>query len=94
MIRQYVKSNLYDRISTRPFLTPIEKKWLAFQLLCALNQVHQQEVSPGTAGNLPVYGFLWSISIFALRFLKMEESKCIGDLRIFDTCRFATETLS
>lgn len=47
MIRQYVKSNLYDRISTRPFLTPIEKKWLAFQLLCALNQVHQQGVCHG-----------------------------------------------
>ena len=41
MFRQYVISNLYDRISTRPFLTAIEKKWLAFQLLCALNQAHQ-----------------------------------------------------
>ncbi|KAK7077763.1 phosphoinositide-3-kinase, regulatory subunit 4, partial [Halocaridina rubra] len=47
MFRQYVKTSLYDRISTRPFLTPIEKKWLAFQLLCALNQAHQQNVCHG-----------------------------------------------
>lgn len=25
LIRQYIKTNLYDRISTRPFLEPIEK---------------------------------------------------------------------
>lgn len=47
MIRQYVKSNLYDRISTRPFLTSIEKKWIAFQLLYALKQAHQQGVCHG-----------------------------------------------
>ncbi|KAK3857919.1 hypothetical protein Pcinc_035857 [Petrolisthes cinctipes] len=47
MLRQYVKSNLYDRISTRPFLTSIEKKWLAFQLLCALNQTHLQGICHG-----------------------------------------------
>lgn len=47
MFRQYVKSNLYDRISTRPFLSSIEKKWLAFQILCALNQAHQQGVCHG-----------------------------------------------
>eukprot|EP00274_Cyanoptyche_gloeocystis_P002066 CAMPEP_0196657396 /NCGR_PEP_ID=MMETSP1086-20130531/23066_1 /TAXON_ID=77921 /ORGANISM="Cyanoptyche gloeocystis , Strain SAG4.97" /LENGTH=124 /DNA_ID=CAMNT_0041990491 /DNA_START=47 /DNA_END=418 /DNA_ORIENTATION=+ len=27
MIRQYFSSNLRDRLSTRPFLTPIEKRW-------------------------------------------------------------------
>lgn len=47
MIRQYVKSNLYDRLSTRPFLTSIEKKWIAFQLLYALKQAHQQGVYHG-----------------------------------------------
>ncbi len=45
LYRQYVKDSLYDRISTRPFLNPIEKKWLAFQLLCALNQCHHFNVS-------------------------------------------------
>ncbi|KAJ8083175.1 Serine/threonine-protein kinase [Marasmius tenuissimus] len=32
IIRQWIASNLYDRISTRPFLSPIEKKWIAFRL--------------------------------------------------------------
>ncbi|XP_077998060.1 phosphoinositide 3-kinase regulatory subunit 4-like [Glandiceps talaboti] len=47
VFRQYVKSNLYDRISTRPFLNPVEKKWIAFQLLCALNQAHKAKVCHG-----------------------------------------------
>ena len=33
LVRQFVSSNLLDRISTRPFLTNIEKRWVAFQLL-------------------------------------------------------------
>ncbi len=45
LFRQYVKDSLYDRISTRPFLNNIEKKWLAFQLLCALNQCHKLNVN-------------------------------------------------
>lgn len=30
--------------STRPFLTHIEKKWIAFQLLCGLRDAHQRNV--------------------------------------------------
>lgn len=45
LVRQYIKYNLYDRISTKPFFTPIEKKWIAFQLLSALSQCHSQNVS-------------------------------------------------
>ena len=45
LFRQYVKDSLYDRISTRPFLNAMEKTWLAFQLLCALNQCHKLSVS-------------------------------------------------
>lgn len=33
LLRQYFFSNLHDRLSTRPFLSLIEKKWLAFQVL-------------------------------------------------------------
>lgn len=32
IVREYVKSSLYDRISTRPFLTSIQKKFMAFQV--------------------------------------------------------------
>lgn len=33
LVRQYFFNNLHDRLSTRPFLSLIEKKWLAFQVL-------------------------------------------------------------
>lgn len=42
MIRQLVKSNLYDRLSLRPFLVPVEKAWIAFQLLNTLQLLHDQ----------------------------------------------------
>ena len=47
IVRQYVKDSLYDRISTRPFLTPIEKKWIAFQILLAVQQAHKHGVCHG-----------------------------------------------
>jgi hypothetical protein len=58
LIRQYLYSSLYDRIrcissrystdrnSTRPFLEPIEKRWIAFQLLCGLRDCHAKGVWP------------------------------------------------
>jgi phosphoinositide-3-kinase regulatory subunit 4 len=45
IMREYVKYSLYDRISTRPFLTDIEKRWIAFQVLYALHQCHKVGVS-------------------------------------------------
>ncbi|XP_055523812.1 phosphoinositide 3-kinase regulatory subunit 4 [Wyeomyia smithii] len=47
IIREYVKHSLYDRVSTRPFLTLIEKKWITFQILCALHQCHKQKICHG-----------------------------------------------
>ncbi|XP_072880194.1 phosphoinositide 3-kinase regulatory subunit 4 isoform X1 [Hemitrygon akajei] len=47
LFRQYVRDNLYDRISTRPFLNNIEKKWIAFQLLNAVEQAHRAGVRHG-----------------------------------------------
>lgn len=34
-------------MSTRPFLTTIEKKWITFQVLCALHQCHKQKICHG-----------------------------------------------
>ncbi|XP_078336742.1 phosphoinositide 3-kinase regulatory subunit 4-like isoform X4 [Crassostrea virginica] len=61
LFRQYVKDSLYDRISTRPFLNRIEKKWLAFQLLCALNQCHRIKVCHGDikAENVMITSWNW-----------------------------------
>ncbi|KAK9768736.1 Serine/threonine-protein kinase, variant 2 [Basidiobolus ranarum] len=47
LIRQYFFSNLYDRISTRPFLDLIEKKWIAYQLLRTVADAHRDEIFHG-----------------------------------------------
>ncbi|KAI9728150.1 MAG: Serine/threonine-protein kinase [Chrysothrix sp. TS-e1954] len=47
LVRQFIYSSLYDRMSTRPFLEDIEKKWLAFQLLTALRDCHSQSIYHG-----------------------------------------------
>lgn len=47
LVRQYLYSSLYDRMSTRPFLEDIEKKWLAFQLLCGIRDCHARDVFHG-----------------------------------------------
>ncbi|KAJ1915194.1 Serine/threonine-protein kinase [Mycoemilia scoparia] len=49
LIRQCTHHNLYDRISTRPFLsTMIEKKWIIFQILIALRESHMRGVCHGS----------------------------------------------
>ncbi|CAL5873082.1 uncharacterized protein PFLUO_LOCUS7351 [Penicillium psychrofluorescens] len=47
LVRQYIHSSLYDRMSIRPFLEDIEKKWIAFQLLCALRDCHSLDIFHG-----------------------------------------------
>ncbi|KAJ5674388.1 uncharacterized protein N7477_004322 [Penicillium maclennaniae] len=47
LVRQYIHSSLYDRMSTRPFLEEIEKKWIAFQLLSALRDCHSLDIFHG-----------------------------------------------
>ncbi|XP_010438306.1 PREDICTED: phosphoinositide 3-kinase regulatory subunit 4-like [Camelina sativa] len=47
LVRQYFYSNLHDRLSTRPFLNLVEKKWLAFQLLLAVKQCHEKDICHG-----------------------------------------------
>lgn len=44
LIRQWMASNLYDRISTRPFLTLIEKSWITYQLLSAMKEARKRKV--------------------------------------------------
>lgn len=47
LLRQYFFNNLHDRLSTRPFLSLVEKKWLSFQLLYAVKQSHEHGVCHG-----------------------------------------------
>jgi phosphoinositide-3-kinase, regulatory subunit 4 len=59
--RQYMHSSVYDRMSTRPFLEVVEKKWMAFQLLCALRDCHAREIFHGDikSENLLVTSWNW-----------------------------------
>ncbi|KAI0342433.1 ARM repeat-containing protein [Trametopsis cervina] len=61
MIRQWVASSLYDRISTRPFLAPIEKKWLAYQLVTALRDARNRKISHGDlkTSNILITSWNW-----------------------------------
>ncbi|CAK9092416.1 Serine/threonine-protein kinase VPS15 (Vacuolar protein sorting-associated protein 15) (AtVPS15) [Durusdinium trenchii] len=61
LIRQYTSSNLYDRQNTRPFLSPMEKRWIAFQLLKAVSQCHNAGVAHGDikAENVLVTSWNW-----------------------------------
>ncbi|SCU93278.1 LAME_0F03246g1_1 [Lachancea meyersii CBS 8951] len=47
LIRQHLKSSVYDRLSTRPFLEIIELKFIVFQLLRALDDIHSRGVCHG-----------------------------------------------
>lgn len=40
LVRQLVRTNLYDRLSLRPFLTSGEKLWIVYQLLRLLELLH------------------------------------------------------
>lgn len=61
LVRQYMFSSVYDRISTRPFLEDIEKKWLAFQLLCGVRDCHARNIYHGDikTENLLVTSWNW-----------------------------------
>ncbi|THY76481.1 ARM repeat-containing protein [Aureobasidium pullulans] len=47
LVRQYIHSSLYDRISTNPSLEDIERKWIAYQLLCAVKECHSKHICHG-----------------------------------------------
>ncbi|EED79789.1 predicted protein [Postia placenta Mad-698-R] len=61
IVRQWIASSLYDRISTRPFLSTIDKKWIAFQLLNALRDARNRKVSHGDikSENILVTSWNW-----------------------------------
>ncbi len=47
LLRQYFTYNLADRMSTYPTPTDIEKRWIVYQLLCALEQAHAKGICHG-----------------------------------------------
>ena len=47
LIRQWLASNLYDRISTWPFLATVEKLWISYQLLFAMREAVARNIAHG-----------------------------------------------
>lgn len=91
IMREYVKYSLYDRISTRPFLTNIEKRWITFQILYALHQCHKVGVCHGDIKleNITVTAWNWVMLVdfasFKPTFLPIDNP---GDYSyFFDTSR-------
>ncbi|KAJ3204131.1 Serine/threonine-protein kinase, partial [Entophlyctis luteolus] len=60
LVRQFLYSNLYDRI--RPFLTFGEKIWIAFQILTGLSQAHANNIFHGDikTENILVTSWNWA----------------------------------
>lgn len=47
LIRQYFHFNLYDRLSTRPFLNDLEKLWIVYQLFKCVEICHEHGIVHG-----------------------------------------------
>ena len=47
LIRQYLKNNLYDRLTSLPTLTHMEQRFIAYQLLQSLHQIHRLHLYHG-----------------------------------------------
>ncbi|KAL0489645.1 vacuolar protein sorting protein VPS15 [Acrasis kona] len=62
LIRQYCYSNLADRISTRPFFSSLGKRWIAYQILKGLCQIHEAGLYHGDikAENVVLTGWDWA----------------------------------
>ena len=61
LMRQYFKHSLTSRMGTRPFLSTIEKMWISFQLLKALQECNNQGICHGDikSENIMVTSWDW-----------------------------------
>jgi len=55
LIRQHLKTSLYDRLNTRPFLSEVEKTWVVYQLMRALEDLHELGIVHGDVKSEAIY---------------------------------------
>ncbi|KAJ2307288.1 Serine/threonine-protein kinase [Coemansia sp. RSA 2705] len=65
ILRQHLHNNLYDRVSTRPFLSINEKRWIAGQLLMALREAHERNVCHGDVKSENIVMTSWNLVYLA-----------------------------
>ncbi|KAJ1787808.1 Serine/threonine-protein kinase, partial [Coemansia sp. RSA 2399] len=65
ILRQYLHNNLYDKASTRPFLSPAEKRWIAYQILTALRESHARGVCHGDIKSENIVVTSWNLAYVA-----------------------------
>jgi hypothetical protein len=63
LVRQYLMHNLYERLNTRPFLSPTEKRWILFQLLqgechVRVSTLHVYSLLIQSPQSMPSLGYL------------------------------------
>ncbi|KAJ2393857.1 Serine/threonine-protein kinase, partial [Coemansia sp. RSA 2559] len=61
ILRQYLHNNLYDKASTRPFLSPAEKRWIAYQILTAMRESHARGVCHGDIKSENIIVTSWNL---------------------------------
>lgn len=96
LFRQYIKYSLYDRMSTRPFLSTIEKRWIAFQLLCALNQCHKVKVSKFTSCSIWVrmmWDYLLLVQYYKCWYLNLKSGNFLNLVQISSLIYLTMQTL-
>ncbi|KAJ2833751.1 Serine/threonine-protein kinase [Coemansia erecta] len=65
ILRQHLHNNLYDRVSTRPFLSTNEKRWIACQMLTALREAHERGVCHGDVKSENIVMTSWNLAYLA-----------------------------
>ena len=79
LVRQYLANNLCERMGSRPFFTDLEKRWILFQLLKALDQCHHWGIAHGdlTTENVLLTTWNWvylsDFSPFKPAYLPLED---------------------
>lgn len=63
LIRQHLKGNLYDRLSLRPYLHPTELKFITFQLLKVISEIHDLDIVHGNlkTENILINSWNWIV---------------------------------